>query len=68
MQNTELFIEGFSNEIDIRKKKSVLVSTYNPNKNLISNHLIEIDKNLDNYFCKYDNFIPLGGLNFEPTE
>ena len=37
--NTELLIEGFCIEISIRKNKWLLVCTYNPNKNLISNHL-----------------------------
>ena len=66
--NTELLIEGFCIEINIRKNKWFLVCTYNPNKNLISNHLKEIGKNLDNYSSKYDNFILLGDLNSEPTE
>ena len=48
--------------------KWLLVCTYNPSKNLISNHLKEIGKNLDNYSSKYDNFILLGDLNSEPTE
>ena len=61
-------IESFFIEINIRKKKWLLVCTYNPNKNLISNHLKEIGKNLDNYSAKYDNFILLGDLNSEPTE
>ena len=61
--NTKLLIEGFCIEINIRKKKWLLVCTYNPNKNLISNHLKEIGKNLDNYSSKYDNFILLGDLN-----
>ena len=30
---TELFLEGFCIEIKIRKKKWLLVCTYNPNKN-----------------------------------
>ena len=66
--NTELLIEGFCIEINIRKKKWLLVCTYNPNKNLISNHLKEIGKNLDNYSSKYDNFILLGDLNSELIE
>ena len=61
-------IESFYIEINIRKKKWLLVGTYNLNKNLISNHLKEIGKNLDNYSSKYDNFILLGDLNSEPTE
>ena len=66
--NTELFIEGCCIEINIRKKKWLLVCTNNPNQNLISNHLKEIGKNMDNYSSKYDNFILLGDLNSEPTE
>ena len=68
MLNTKLFIEGFCIEIKIRKKKWLLVCTYNPNKNLISNHLKEIGINLDNYSSKYDNFTVVGDLNAEPTE
>ena len=66
--NTELLIEGFCIEINIRKNKWLLICTYNPNKNLISNHLKEIAEKLDNYSSKYDNFILLGDLNSEPTE
>ena len=62
MSNESVYIE-----INIRKKW-LLVGTYNSNKNLISNHLKEIDKNLDNYSSKYDNFILLGDINSEPTE
>ena len=40
----------------------------NPKKYLISNHLKEIGKNVDNYSSKFDNFIFLGDLNSEPTE
>ena len=66
--NTELFIEGFCIETNIRKKKWLLVCTYSPNKNLISKHLKEIGKNLENYSSKYDNLILLGDLNSEPIE
>ena len=66
--NFDMSIESFYIEINIRKKKWLLVGTYNPNKSLISNHLKEIGKNLDNYSSKYDNFILLGDLNSEPTE
>ena len=49
----------------IRKKEWLLVCTCNPNKNLISNHLKDIGKNLDNYSSKYDNFVLLSDLNSE---
>ena len=42
LMKAELLIEGCCIEINIRKKKLLLVCTYNPNKNLISNHLKEI--------------------------
>ena len=45
--NSDISIESFSIEINIRKKKWLLVCTYNPNKNLISNHLKEIGKKFD---------------------
>ena len=66
--NFDMSIESFYIEINIRKKKWLLVGTNNPNKNLISNHLKEISKNLDNYSSKYDSFILLGDLNSEPTD
>ena len=66
--STELFIEGSCIEINIRKKRPLLVCTYNSNKNLISNHLKEIRKNFNNCSSKYDSFILLGDLNSEPTE
>ena len=66
--NTELLIGGFCIEINIRKRKWLLVCTYNPNKNIISNNLKEIGKSLHNYSSKYYNFILLGDLNSEPTE
>ena len=68
LMNFDMSIESFYIEMNIRKKKWLLVGMYNPNKNLISNHLKEIGKNLDNYSSKYDNFILLGDLNSEPTE
>ena len=65
--NFDMSIESVYIEINIRKKKWLLVDTYSPNKNLISNHLKEIGKNLDNYSSNYDNFILPGDFNSEPT-
>ena len=47
--NSDMSIESFYIEINIIKKKWLLACTYNPNKNLISNHLKEIGKNLELY-------------------
>ena len=66
--NSDMPIENFCTEINIRKKKWPLVCMYHPNKDFISNHLKHIRKNLDSYSSKYDNFILLGNLNLEPTE
>ena len=66
--NSDITIEGFYIEINIRKKKWILTFTYNPNKNLISNHLKVIDKKQDSYSSKYDIFIFVVDLNSEPTE
>ena len=49
--------EAFYVELNIRKRKSLLCCSYNPNKNLINKHLDEIGKNLDLLSSKYDNFI-----------
>ena len=66
--NSDITIESFYIEINIRKKKWILTFTYNPNKNLISNHLKVIDKKQDSYSSKYDIFIFVVDLNSEPTE
>ena len=66
--NSDMSIESCSIEINIRKKKWLLVCTYSPNKNLILNHLKEIGKILDKYFSKYDHFILFSDLNSEPKE
>ena len=58
--NSDVSIESFYIEINIRKKKWFLVCMYNPYKISISNYLKETGKNLDNYSSKYDNFILFG--------
>ena len=49
--------EAFYVELNIRKRKSLLCCSYNPNKNLINKDLDETGKNLDLLSSKYDNFI-----------
>ena len=66
--NSDMSIESICIETNKSKKNWLLVYTYNPNRNLISNHLKEIGKSLDNYSSKHDNFILLGDFNSEPTE
>ena len=45
--HTDDIIEGFYIEISIRKKKWLLVCSYNLHKRFISLHLKELGKNLD---------------------
>ena len=46
-------IEGIFLEINLRKKKWLLCGSYNPRKNLISQHLTVISKSLDTLLTKY---------------
>ena len=60
--------EAFYGELNVRKRKSLLSYSYNPNKNLINKHLDEISRNLDLLSSKYDNFVIPGLLNLEHCE
>ena len=48
-------------------KKWLLLCSYNPNTNLIADHLHCIGRGIDFYSSKYDTFIVLGDLNTEVT-
>jgi hypothetical protein len=61
-------IECFYVELNIKRKKWLLVCSYNPNKNDIKNHLLEIGKGLDLYVSKYDNLNFLGDFNVEMSD
>ena len=62
--NTEaLFIE-----INLRKKKWLMCSGYNPNKSLINKFTYDIDKALDCFIGNDDNFFIVGDLNSEINE
>ena len=58
-------IEGFFIELKLRKKKWLLCCSYNPHRRFISNHLIDIGKNLDLLSTNYDNILLLGDFNAE---
>ena len=68
LNKQNLSVEGLFIEINLRRKKWLLCCTYNPHKNLISNHLTEISKALDIYSSGYDNVMIMGDFNSEPTE
>ena len=50
-------------EINLRKRKWILNCSYNPNKNLISNHLECLNRIMDEFSKNYDNVIFLGDFN-----
>ena len=55
-------------EINLYKKKWLIVSTYNPKESLISNHLDILRKCIDKFLPKYENFIIMGDFNSEPKD
>ena len=55
--------EDFYVEISLRKKKWLLCSSYNPNKNNIEFHLENVTKNLALYSSNYENLIIFGDTN-----
>ena len=58
-------IEGFFIELKLRKNKWLLCCSYNPHRRFISNHLIDIGRNLDLLSTNYDNILLLGDFNAE---
>ena len=56
-------IETISVEINLRKRKWFLNCSYNPNKNLISNHLECLNRIMDEFSKNYENVIFLGDFN-----
>ena len=58
-------IEGFLIQLKLRKKKWLLYCSYNPHRRFISNHLIDIGRNLDLLSTNYDNILLLGDFNAE---
>ena len=58
-------IEGLFIELKLRKKKWLLCCSYNSHRRFISNHLIDIRKNLDLLSTNYDNIFLLGDFNAE---
>ena len=57
--------EGFYVEIILQKKKWLLCSSYNLNKNVIKSHLENLHKVLALYSSKYENFIVLSDFNVD---
>ena len=60
--------EAFFVEINLREKKWLMCSGYNPSKSLINKFTYDIGKVLETYIGNYDNFRFVGDLNSEITE
>ena len=65
---SQMRIEGFFIELNLKRKKWLLCCSYNPRFSQRSFHLNELGKNLDTLTSKYDNIILLGDFNTEPTD
>ena len=55
-------------EINLRKKKWLLCSSYNPHKSNIANHLKNICKTLDKLSATYGNLILIVDFNVKPED
>ena len=61
-------IEALVIEINLKKKKWLLICSYNPHKSMIQNHLYHLGKSLDELCKIYDNLILMGDYNCEISE
>ena len=61
----DLLIEVIVIEINLKKRKWLLIGSYNPHKNMIQNHLNSIGGKLNDLCLKYENFILIGYFNSE---
>ena len=56
-------VEDLYGEVRLRKQKWLIISSYNPNKSMISQHMEALGKNMDLYSSTSGNFIFLGDFN-----
>ena len=66
--NSDVSVERFFVELNLRKKKWLLCCFYNPHKNEIPTHLKEVERNIDVFSSNYNNSILLGDSSVKPTE
>ena len=60
--------EFFLVEINLGKKKWLLISNYNSHKKFIKEHLTCLNKKIDSQSSNYDNILIVGDFNSEPTK
>ena len=61
-------IEAIVIEINLKKRKWLLIGSYNPHKNMIDDHLNNLGNCLDKLCKMYDSIILLGDFNSEMCE
>ena len=61
-------IEAIVIEINLKKRKWLLIGSYNPHKDVIRRHLSSIGDKLNELCIKYENFILIGDFNSEMHE
>ena len=61
-------IEAIVIEINLKKRKWLLIGSYNPHKDMIRSHLNSIGNKLNELYIKYENFILIGDFNSEMHE
>ena len=61
-------IESICVEINLRKRKSFIKDSNNPSESFISNHLECLNRIIDEYSKKYQNFLFLGDFNATANE
>ena len=65
--DSQMKIERYFIELNLRRKKWFLCCSYNPKYSQILHHLKEICKDLAALLSKYDNIILMGDFNAEPA-
>ena len=55
-------------EVNLQKVRWLVICSYNPNKNNISNHLENLSKVLNRNLSRYERFLCIGDFNSEITE
>ena len=50
-------------EINLRKKKWILVCCYNPHKKILKDFLTTISEEIDSLLTRYENFLIIGDFN-----
>ena len=66
--NFDPAIEVIAIEINLKKRKWILIGSYNPHKDMIKNHLKSMGSILNDSCLKYENFILIGDFNSEMHE